>query len=105
MVRWCEGGFLWFAVFNRSVLVLLLGTLTLIGYLGLNAEHTYNNGPMYALAPLPVLIYYYWVYCEEHFRLQCQDLSMQDATEVIGREGRGGEERVCLCVLLPPSHC
>jgi hypothetical protein len=60
-----SGGYMWYSVFNRSMLSLLCGVLTLLGYLGV--RKAYNSGPFYIVIPLPGLIVYFWKRCNEKF--------------------------------------
>jgi hypothetical protein len=61
-----SGGFMWYAVFDRSMLVLLCGVLTLLCYLAI--RQTYTSGPFYAILPLPVIIIYFWRHCDHRFK-------------------------------------
>jgi Calcium-dependent channel, 7TM region, putative phosphate len=61
------GGFMWYAVFSRSMVALLGGVLTLICYMGV--RETFVTGPFYLLLPLPFLIVYFWYYCEAKFKM------------------------------------
>jgi fucose 4-O-acetylase-like acetyltransferase len=70
-----SGGFMWYAVFNRSMLALICGILTLLGYLGI--RETFFSGPFYLLAPLPFAIGYFWYKCEVRF---CPSTSLNTAT-------------------------
>ena len=58
---------MWYAVFNRSMLALICGVLTLLGYLGI--RETFFSGPFYLLAPLPFGISYFWYKCEDRFKV------------------------------------
>lgn len=57
---------MWYAVFNRSMVALIAGVLTLLGYLGI--RETFFSGPFYLLAPLPFCISYFWYKCEDRFK-------------------------------------
>ena len=57
---------MWYAVFNRSMVALIAGVLTLLGYLGI--RETFFSGPFYLLAPLPFCITYFWYKCEDRFK-------------------------------------
>jgi hypothetical protein len=61
-----SGGYMWYAVFNRSMVALMAGVLTLLGYLGI--RETFFSGPFYLLAPLPFCISYFWYKCEDRFK-------------------------------------
>lgn len=61
-----SGGFMWYAVFDRSMLALMCGVFTLLCYLAI--RQTYTTGPLYALLPLPVLIGYFWRLCNARFK-------------------------------------
>lgn len=62
-----SGGYMWYAVFNRSMVSILCGALTLLGYLGLRKAS--YSGPFYVLLPLPFLIIYFWRWCNKKFYL------------------------------------
>ena len=61
-----SGGFMWYAVFDRSLMSLIIGNVTLIGYYVIRM--TYNTGALYALVPLPLLIWYFWRNCDSKFK-------------------------------------
>ncbi len=65
-----SGGFMWYAVFTRSLIALLFACVTLLGYLSLELQTTYYAGPFYFLLPLPLCIVYFWVYTEAKFKKQ-----------------------------------
>ena len=48
-----SGGFMWYAVFNRSLIALLFAAFTLLGYLALDLNSTFFAGPFFFLLPLP----------------------------------------------------
>lgn len=60
------GGEMWYAVFSRSMVVLLAGVCTLLCYLAIRM--TYTTAPFYLLVPLPVLILLFWHHCEKRIR-------------------------------------
>lgn len=60
------GGYMWYAVFDRTMLALLCGVFTLLCYLAI--RQTYVSGPFYAILPLPVMVLYFWRYCNSSFR-------------------------------------
>jgi hypothetical protein len=62
-----SGGFMWYAVFNRSMVALMGGIMTLLAYLLI--RQTYFSGPLYLLLPLPVLVMYFWYHCEAKFKI------------------------------------
>jgi hypothetical protein len=64
--KYQSGGYMWYAVFNRSMVALMAGVLTLLGYLGI--RETFFSGPFYLLAPLPFCITYFWYKCEDRFK-------------------------------------
>jgi hypothetical protein len=64
--KYQSGGYMWYAVFNRSMVALMAGVLTLLGYLGI--RETFFSGPFYLLAPLPFCISYFWYKCEDRFK-------------------------------------
>lgn len=61
-----SGGFMWYAVFDRSLVSLLMANLTLLGYYLIRM--TYNSGPLYALIPLPMILCYFWRMCDQRFK-------------------------------------
>ena len=75
-----SGGYMWYAVFTRSMIALLCGMVTLICYLGI--RKTNISGPFYALIPLPVLIIFFWYYCESKFRNTSTSLSLESAIDL-----------------------
>jgi hypothetical protein len=60
------GGYMWYAVFDRTMLALVCGVFTLLCYLAI--RETYVSGPFYAILPLPVMVLYFWRYCNSVFR-------------------------------------
>jgi len=76
------GGFMWYAVFNRSMVSLMLGSLTLVGYLGLQLKNSLFSGPFYAIIPLPMLILYFWYICDRKFKSPSENLSLEYAVEL-----------------------
>lgn len=77
-----SGGFMWYAVFNRSLIALIFAALTLLGYLALDLTSTYFAGPFFFLLPLPFCIAYFWSYCEAKFKKQSMNLSLAFAKEL-----------------------
>lgn len=65
-----SGGFMWYAVFARSLVALLFAVCTLLGYLALDLNNSYYAGPFFFLLPLPFCIFYFWNYCEGKFKKQ-----------------------------------
>ena len=61
-----SGGYMWYAVFNGSMVALIAGVLTLLGYLGI--REVFFSGPFYLLAPLPLFLSYFWYKCEDRFK-------------------------------------
>jgi hypothetical protein len=61
-----SGGFMWYAVFNRSMVALIAGVLTLLCYLAIRM--TFISGPFYLLLPLPLMIAYFWRHCDKRIR-------------------------------------
>ncbi len=61
-----SGGFMWYAVFNRSMVALICGVSTLLCYLAI--RKTFVSGPFYLLFPLPFMITYFWFDCEKRFK-------------------------------------
>eukprot|EP01041_Mallomonas_annulata_P001199 gene1199-2331_t len=77
-----SGGYMWYAVFNRSMVALMLGSLTLVGYLGLQLKNSLFSGPFYAIIPLPAFILYFWYYCDNKFKSPSENLSLEFAVEL-----------------------
>jgi hypothetical protein len=75
-----SGGYMWYAVFNRSMVALIAGVVTLLGYLGI--RETFFSGPFYLLAPLPFCISYFWYKCEERFKVASMSLSLESAIDL-----------------------
>ena len=75
-----SGGFMWYAVFTRSMTALICGMVTLICYLGI--RKTNISGPFYALIPLPLLVSLFWYYCEAKFRDTSTSLSLESAIDL-----------------------
>lgn len=75
-----SGGFMWYAVFDYSMLSLLMGSLTLLCYLAI--RQTYTSGPFYALLPLPVLVAYFWRLCNARFKGPTRSLALERAMEI-----------------------
>jgi hypothetical protein len=61
-----SGGYMWYAVFDASMVALLCGILTLCCYLAI--RQTYVSGPLYAMFPLPIFIFYFWKHCNAVFK-------------------------------------
>lgn len=61
-----SGGYMWYAVFNRSMVSLLLGVLVLLCYLTI--RKTFSTGPMYLLLPLPIFIALFWQRCNNRYK-------------------------------------
>lgn len=72
-----SGGYMWYAVFNRSLIALLFATVSLLGYLGLHIADEFHTarGPFFFLLPLPFGIAYFWHYCDARFKKTSMDLS------------------------------
>jgi hypothetical protein len=62
-----SGGFMWYAVFDRSMLVLVCGVFTLLCYLAI--RQTFSSGPFYAILPLPLIIVLFWRHCNSKFKV------------------------------------
>lgn len=61
-----SGGYMWYAVFDYSMLALIAGVVTLACYLAI--RQTFVSGPFYAILPLPVIICYFWRHCNTVFK-------------------------------------
>ncbi len=62
-----SGGYMWYAVFDRSMLALVCGVFTLLCYLAI--RQTFLSGPFYAILPLPPLIILFWRHCNTKFQV------------------------------------
>lgn len=71
------GGFMWYAVFDRSMIVLMVGIFTLLCFMGI--RETGLPGPYYLLAPLPIFIYMFWSSVRSRLKSVSQDLPLQNA--------------------------
>lgn len=83
------GGYMWYALFTRSMVALICGIVTLICYLGI--RKTYFSGPFYVLIPLPFLIALFWYYCETKFRGTSMALSLESAVELDREMNENGD--------------
>ena len=70
-----SGGFMWYAVFTRSMIALICASVTFICYLGFRRSFYY--GPFYFALPLPIFITVFWFHCEGKFRDSSQSLSLE----------------------------
>jgi hypothetical protein len=61
-----SGGFMWYAVFTRSLVCLFFGISTLLCYLGI--RQTIFTGPFYLLLPLPFIILGFMSHCNTKFQ-------------------------------------
>ena len=61
-----SGGYMWYAVFSRSMVCLIWAVVTLICYLGI--RETFFTGPFYLLMPLPLIIVVFWHQCDVMFK-------------------------------------
>jgi hypothetical protein len=75
-----SGGFMWYALFTRSMIALICAAVTLMCYLGF--RRTIYYGPFYATLPLPFLILTFWMYCEEKFKNSSYHLSLESAIDL-----------------------
>jgi hypothetical protein len=60
-----SGGHMWYAVFNMSMMVVICGLLTLMGFISSKMGH--KTAPFYFLVPLPILVGIFWRYCNQTF--------------------------------------
>lgn len=75
-----SGGFMWYALFTRSMIALICAAVTLTCYLGF--RRTIYYGPFYATLPLPFIILTFWVYCEGKFKNSSYHLSLESAIDL-----------------------
>jgi hypothetical protein len=74
------GGFMWYAVFNRSMVALLCGVVTLVCYLAIRM--TFFSGPFYVIFPLPFGIVKFWYHCQTRFERPSMSLSLESAMDL-----------------------
>eukprot|EP01031_Cornospumella_fuschlensis_P049512 gene49512-60623_t len=74
------GGYMWYTLYNQSMLVLLCGVVILVCYLAI--RQTYISGPFYAVLPLPVFIVLFWRNTNKQFQTPAQQLSLERAKEI-----------------------
>jgi hypothetical protein len=60
-----SGGQMWYSIFNMSLISLLCGVVTLMGFLASKKELI--SGPFYFIIPLPLFIVVFWRYCNNKF--------------------------------------
>jgi hypothetical protein len=66
-----SGGFMWYAVFSRSVLVMEFASCCLVGYLSLQLHQDADmSGPFFFSLPLPFVLLYFQRYCDLKFKKQ-----------------------------------
>ena len=70
-----SGGFMWYAVFARSVVALLFASITLLGYLSLQMQDVFLGWPFWFTLPLPPAIVYFWYYCDAKYKRQSMELA------------------------------
>ena len=73
--RYQAGGHMWYAVFDRCMILLICGSLILLSYLGISK--TFQTGPFYLLLPQPFLILYFWRYCNKKYIRPSAALSLE----------------------------
>lgn len=77
-----SAGYMWYAVFDRSLISLIFASITLLGYLSLELNESYYAGPFYFMLPLPFSIMYFWRYCDNKFRKASMHLSLDFSKEI-----------------------
>jgi hypothetical protein len=77
-----SGGFMWYAVFNRSMIALEFASCALLGYLSLQLNDPHSSGPFFFLLPLPFCLFYFAKYCDSKFRKASMNLSYGFAREL-----------------------
>jgi hypothetical protein len=73
--KYQAGGHMWYAVFDRSMIILFCGSLVLLSYLGISK--TFQTGPFYLMLPQPFCILYFWTYCNRKFIRPSAALSLE----------------------------
>ena len=84
--KYQSGGYMWYAVFRRSMVALLAGVFVLICYMAI--RRSFLSGPFYLLLPLPFCIIRFWTVCESHHKARSQVLSLEAANELDKQDGR-----------------
>lgn len=77
-----SGGFMWYAVFNRSVIALVFASCTLLGYLSMQLNESDMAGPFFFLLPLPFILFYFMKFCDGKFKKASMNLSYGFAREL-----------------------
>eukprot|EP00597_Dinobryon_sp_UTEXLB2267_P009397 CAMPEP_0170086304 /NCGR_PEP_ID=MMETSP0019_2-20121128/21018_1 /TAXON_ID=98059 /ORGANISM="Dinobryon sp., Strain UTEXLB2267" /LENGTH=640 /DNA_ID=CAMNT_0010303293 /DNA_START=83 /DNA_END=2005 /DNA_ORIENTATION=+ len=77
-----SGGFMWYAVFRYSLVVMIFGSFSVLGYLALQLGDPTKAGPFYFLVPLPFCIMYFGHYCNNKFKKSSMNLSYGFAREL-----------------------
>jgi hypothetical protein len=75
-----SGGFMWYAVFNRSMICLMGGVFVLFCYLLI--QGTYENGPIlpvWGILPLPFIVYWFKNHCDLKFKKPSMTVSLETA--------------------------
>ena len=89
-----SGGFMWYAVFTRSVVAIFFASITLLGYLSLHMSDPFLGGPFWFLLPLPPAIVYFWYYCDAKYKRQSMELAfgyaktIDHSSDLAGESGR-----------------
>jgi len=73
--KYQAGGHMWYAVFDRSMIILFCGSLVLLSYLAISK--TFQTGPFYLMLPQPFCILYFWTYCNQKFIRPSAALSLE----------------------------
>jgi hypothetical protein len=79
-----SGGFMWYSVFDRSMISLLGGVLVLLSYFMIRQTNhkDFSGLYFYALLPLPVVILIFWHKCHKKFTKPSSSLSLEKAIEI-----------------------
>ena len=77
-----SGGYMWYAVFSRTVILLEFGSCALLGYLALQLSNAELAGPFFFLLPLPICLIYFGRYCDHKFKKASMNLSYGFAREL-----------------------
>jgi uncharacterized small protein (DUF1192 family) len=73
-----SGGNYWYGLYNYSMIALMISTITMIVYLSI--KEAYIQAPL--LAPLPLIIYFFWNYTEDRFRAVSSNVPYSSALKV-----------------------
>jgi hypothetical protein len=86
-----SGGDMWYATFDRTLVILIGAVIIFIGYVAIRTEaEAFDNGyipefkfgPFWFTIPLPFMISFFWRSCHETFMIPSQSLSIDSAVKI-----------------------